>query len=651
MNNKREEIPYDEDGKQLSFNTDAETVYVDGVPLKSWLQLLETRLSNMSGSDGQNGASFAGFQTDYAAVSEANNNLDYVKSIMTWSSSSPALTQERPHLWKRQQTKTQQPDGAVVVTSVTYEYCGGLGKTGLDAEWKEWIFRITPNNKPEADIRAELMTQLDAYYTTAEGSSYQQNDFVPAYWKDDMQEVTNENSLQWCASRYKKNGLWSKFGNLHVFGRKPLDGVTCNNIYTVTNDIEEAKWESDKAKLIDSITLNMDSGTIQNFPKGTNYTWVDFVPNTSSEEVIFQATAYFQNQNCVNIDAPFRITGPEGPGSDGNGVEFVYCALDNSDPEDGEFPPFYPTEKHYDTVNGGWFDSAGDCPISPETPYQYMRHRQGHYTSEYNWCWKDGDYYYGVSPTGTFNGIEVKPAPASWDFGWSKPQLWSSWGVDGVDGDGVQYVYVRLTEAEYQFVSKDKSRWNFDGQASMVDPGELDQGINYTYSYILDETVFDGGYVDWDATSLYLTNVSGKYTITDENGVVIMGPASFKINFDVDISSEDFNYSISGTKDCSYEFTYNGDALPNNKFNKGEISGTVLYKRTKCPQENYTYHIYYVDIETDEHIKSDITNQLPIHEKLKITAPTIEGYTIEGNAEDEISPQRPTVTFYYRKNE
>ena len=56
--------------------------------------------------------------------------------------------------------------------------------------------------------------------------------------------------------------------------------------------------------------------------------------------------------------------------------------------------------------------------------------------------------------------------------------LWSSWGTDGVDGDGVQYVYVRLTEAEYQFVSKDINRWNFDGGDSEVDPGDISDPSN-----------------------------------------------------------------------------------------------------------------------------------------------------------------------------
>ena len=68
MIGKREEIPYDEDGKQLSFSTDAETVYVDGVPLKTWLSRLEAKLTEAA--KGQDGNSFGGCQTDYAGVSD-----------------------------------------------------------------------------------------------------------------------------------------------------------------------------------------------------------------------------------------------------------------------------------------------------------------------------------------------------------------------------------------------------------------------------------------------------------------------------------------------------------------------------------------------------------------------------------------------------
>lgn len=480
MIGKREEIPYDEDGKQLSFSTDAETVYVDGVPLKTWLSRLEAKL--MEAAKGKDGNSFGGFQTDYVAVSDQDNSLDKVKLLVGWSPTSPALTVEKPHLWKRVQTKLQNPSGEVSITNVDYEYCGSLGATGLDAEWKEWIFRLTDNKKSEIEMAGILQADLDSYYNSDKNSSFQQNDFIPPYWNDDMQTVTDEKTIQWCASRYKKNGVWSKFGNVHVFGRKPLDAVTVNNIYAITQKITENLWNEDKEKLIASLSLDRDSGTILNFPSGTNYNWKDFVPNASPTDIIYQASVYFQGETCVGADFPIRITGPAGVGSDGTGIEFVYCVSDskyNEDTENYEYnlPDFYPSEKHY-TSSGGWFDTAGDCPISPNNPYQFMRQRLGQYVDDNNWYWWYQGKKYGKTPTPNPSILDPSQAPSGWNYGWSEPVLWSSWGTDGVDGDGVQYVYVRLTEAEYQFISKDINRWNFDGGDSEVDPGDISDPSN-----------------------------------------------------------------------------------------------------------------------------------------------------------------------------
>ena len=480
MIGKREEIPYDEDGKQLSFSTDAETVYVDGVPLKTWLSRLEAKL--MEAAKGKDGNSFGGFQTDYAAVSDQDNSLDKVKLLIGWSSTSPALTVEKPHLWKRVQTKLQNPSGEVSITNVDYEYCGSLGATGLDAEWKEWIFRLTDNKKSEIEMAGILQDELKSYYDSDKTSPFQQNDFIPTGWSDDMQTITDEHTIQWCASRYKKNGVWSEFGNVHIFGRKPLDAITVNNIYAITSEVTEDCWDEDKDKFKDSLFLDRDSGKVSGFPSRTHYDWKDSIPKAPETAISYQASVYFQGSTYVGADFPVRITGPAGVGSDGTGIEFVYCVSDsryNEDTKNYEYnlPKFYPSEKHY-TSSGGWFDTAGDCPISPNNPYQFMRQRLGQYVNDNNWYWQYQGKKYGKTPTPNPSILDPSQAPPGWNYGWSKPVLWSSWGTDGVDGDGVQYVYVRLTEAEYQFVSKDINRWNFDGGESEVDPGDISDPSN-----------------------------------------------------------------------------------------------------------------------------------------------------------------------------
>ena len=78
-----------------------------------------------------------------------------------------------------------------------------------------------------------------------------------------------------------------------------------------------------------------------------------------------------------------------------------------------------------------------------------MRQRLGQYVDDNNWYWWYKGKKYGKTPTPNPSILDPSQAPSGWNYGWSEPVLWSSWGTDGVDGDGVQYVYVRLTEAEY----------------------------------------------------------------------------------------------------------------------------------------------------------------------------------------------------------
>lgn len=660
----REEIPYDEDGIQLSFNTDAKTVYVDGVPLKTWLDNLKAEL--LGQAKGKDGDSFAGFDTDYAAVSEANNNIDYVKTIELWSSTSPALTREFPHLWKRITSKKVDGSGNVTAVNIEYQYCGSLGQSGVDAEWKEWIFRLTNNNKSEEQIKGTLEAELDSYYSSDPRSQFQQNDFIPGLWNDDMQTVNDTNVLQWCASRYKKDGIWSKFGNVHIFGRKPLDGVTNNNIYTVASEIEETKWEQDKQVLIDQLLLQQDAGTISNFPINTNYAWVDFVPNTSATEVIYQATAYFQGSSCINIDAPVRITGPAGPGSDGNGIEFAYCAIDHPDPEPGDFPPFEPDEKHFKTVQGQWYDTAGECPITPTSPYQYVRQRLGQYTDENNWYWIYSGAKYGVSSFDT----SIKPiseAPEEWNFGWSKPMLWSSWGVDGVDGDGVQYVYVRLTEEEYQFVSKDRNRWNFDGDTIDIDVGDLtnpdnpNNPINWDYEYTLEAEEYTAVYpLTWNGDSVQIQGVTGTYIAYNGLGEIIkrgnFGPIAF-----VATVPKEPNTGIYPIEQ-SAKFSYNGKALPGNDLERFSITGTVKYIRNPKDADVFTYYVTYALNNNDTIVsplpadlcpggKNPETGSQRTSDTSERTAPLIEGYVFverPGAPKTQfISTSNRDIVFYY----
>ena len=109
---------------------------------------------------------------------------------------------------------------------------------------------------------------------------------------------------------------------------------------------------------------------------------------------------------------PIRITGKDGVnGADGTTTEFIYkrSTVELSIPDDT--PPNDPNMTDY--VPEGWEDHP--FGISKDWPYEYV-------------CTRTKD-----SETGLWGD-------------WEGPVIWSKWGTDGRDGDGVEYIYQRTKE-------------------------------------------------------------------------------------------------------------------------------------------------------------------------------------------------------------
>ena len=107
---------------------------------------------------------------------------------------------------------------------------------------------------------------------------------------------------------------------------------------------------------------------------------------------------------------PIQITGDNGqPGEDGSSTEFIYCLMNNS----GN-PPTPENNDVDDETPTGWEDNPQG--VTEDDPYEWMCIRR-----------KGKDGHWGE---------------------WSAPSLWSKYGVNGQDGDGVQYIYKRTQKGE-----------------------------------------------------------------------------------------------------------------------------------------------------------------------------------------------------------
>ena len=126
--------------------------------------------------------------------------------------------------------------------------------------------------------------------------------------------------------------------------------------------------------------------------------------------VIWMSTGRFNKYgNLINQwSDPVRITGPDGrPGEDGDGIEFIYTRTDD------ETAPHRPTESP--NTNGyvppTWYNHPTGVDSIMICEWFCSRNK-------INDTWSD----------------------------WSTPGLWAKYGQNGIDGDGVEYIFKRTKD-------------------------------------------------------------------------------------------------------------------------------------------------------------------------------------------------------------
>lgn len=125
--------------------------------------------------------------------------------------------------------------------------------------------------------------------------------------------------------------------------------------------------------------------------------------------IIWMSWAVFTAEGNIR-DAwapPIRLTGEDGKnGTDGKSIEFIY-KLANREPNSTDKPSSINED---DYVPSGWSDNPTGISISQQYEWVCIRVKT-------NTTWSD----------------------------WNGPTIWSKWGSDGRDGDGVEYIYRRTT--------------------------------------------------------------------------------------------------------------------------------------------------------------------------------------------------------------
>lgn len=196
------------------------------------------------------------------------------------------------------------------------------------------------------------------------------------------------------AGKDGKDGQDGKDGKDGIDGVPGIDGDTTRVViaYKSTKSIERPDTPVGGSWDYDTNTITYPEGWSGSDSNPNGYVWM--------------STATFSSKGTIVVpwSTPVRLTGADGhDGADGSNIEFVYKLTVTS-----LVTPTKPTgNSQTEAIRQGWTDH----PTGISEQYQCE------WVCSHN-LQTDG----------------------SWSE-WSSPTIWSKWGVNGKDGDGVEYIY------------------------------------------------------------------------------------------------------------------------------------------------------------------------------------------------------------------
>ena len=140
--------------------------------------------------------------------------------------------------------------------------------------------------------------------------------------------------------------------------------------------------------------------------------WVDDAPDYEAGYYIWMTQVFINgNGQYGEYINPICLTGSGTAGEDGSGVSFIYkTAIDG---EEINSPGNVSIENGVPVVPSGWTDHPSG--VTKRVPYEYCS--------------------------------IVTSTKGQWESQWSQPFVWSHFGQNGMDGDGVEYIFYASTLA------------------------------------------------------------------------------------------------------------------------------------------------------------------------------------------------------------
>ena len=177
-----------------------------------------------------------------------------------------------------------------------------------------------------------------------------------------------------------------------------------------------------------------DTKTPPTLPTGDidGINWKRYAENDDATHYVWMATRRVTNGVGDSWVGPWLISGADGePGADGKGIEFVY------------------TKTVTDTVESTVINSLNAA-------YGTSTFQQDDYVPNY---WTDNPQ--GITSASPYEWVAIRTSDK--EGVWTQfvgPILWAKWGQNGMDGDGVEYIFYASTSAAIPSAFAHPENWS-----------------------------------------------------------------------------------------------------------------------------------------------------------------------------------------------
>ena len=296
-------------------------------------------------------------------------------------------------------------------------------------------------------------------------------------WTDNPLGVTQDARFEYAAMRLKEDGVWGEFQTPFAwgtFGSDGFDGDGVEYIFSKSNTTNPHNWYNHE---------NYQSP--EYIPEASSNVWFDEPPTiTQGETVYYSMRRYklitastvttllaegdesdYYLENFANVKAWLPYSAPvvwnhyPTDGEDTEGAEYIYCRtkIDISSKWNavekvatgvfygenlyGSSTPLTNYYYTYSTNNATNKKSVNPANWVADSSNKYI------HSDHKNKIWYDSPQ--GITKEYPYEWMAMRTNPVGADgqrTGWTKfvkPKIWSRWGSDGTDGDGVEYIFAK----------------------------------------------------------------------------------------------------------------------------------------------------------------------------------------------------------------